>query len=90
MHLRDKVDEQCSIMDSAPVLQPIQSLILDLPPSCLQFCRRFPRYFVIGTYNLQREEGEPIEADTSAEKKVQSRDGSLVVYNIGDETTPNL
>ncbi|OAR05911.1 hypothetical protein LLEC1_04087 [Akanthomyces lecanii] len=77
-------------MNAAPVLESTQSLTLDLPPSCLQFCRRFPGCFVIGTYNLQREEGGLDEADDSAEKKTQSRNGSLLVFSLGDEPIPEL
>ncbi|KAJ6780893.1 hypothetical protein PWT90_05553 [Aphanocladium album] len=80
-------------METAPVISPIESIILDLPPSCLQFCRRYPGYFVIGTYNLQREEEETTESatvDSSAEKKAQSRNGSLLVYRISGEYSPKL
>lgn len=78
------------IMDAAPVLDSMQSLTLDLPPSCLQFCRKYPSYFVIGTYNLQREEGDAAEAELGPQKKPQSRNGSLLVFNIGDGLTPKL
>lgn len=77
-------------MNAAPVLESTQSLTLDLPPSCLQFCRKYPDCFVLGTYNLQREEGGSDEAEDSTEKKAQSRNGSLLVFSIGDETTPKL
>ncbi|KAJ3496033.1 hypothetical protein NLG97_g2960 [Lecanicillium saksenae] len=80
-------------MDTAPVLSPIESIILDLPPSCLQFCRRYHSYFVIGTYNLHPEKGEAIESadvDSCREKKSQSRNGSLLVYHIGNENSPRL
>lgn len=77
-------------MNAAPVLESIQALTLDLPPSCLQFCRKYPSFFVTGTYNLQREEGGPGEVEDSSEKKAQSRNGSLLVFSIGDEPTPKL
>ncbi|KAK8150978.1 hypothetical protein G3M48_000004 [Beauveria asiatica] len=80
-------------MDAAPVLKSIHSQTLDLPPSCLQFCRKHPSYFVIGTYNLQSEEGgaaEIVEAEPSVQKKSQNRNGSLLVFDIGEESTPKL
>ncbi|KAM3498190.1 hypothetical protein MY10362_008476 [Beauveria mimosiformis] len=80
-------------MDAAPVLKSIHSQTLESPPSCLQFCRKYTSYFVIGTYNLQREEGgaaEIVEAEPSIEKKSQNRNGSLLVFDIGEESTPKL
>ena len=73
------------------------SLTLDLPPSCVQFCPAHPEYFVIGTYNLQKEEGTEDHQDASRgdtavkeegdePKKTQSRNGSLVVYRCHGST----
>jgi len=40
------------------------STILDLPPSCIEFSLKLPEYFVVGTYNLEKEEtAESTEAD---------------------------
>lgn len=72
------------------------SLVLDLPPSCIQFCPAYPEYFVIGTYNLQKDDngGQP-EAEKDSQdreepavelKKSQSRNGSLVVYKTDGST----
>ena len=41
------------------VVPSTQSLILDLPPSCIEFCPAYPSYFVVGTYNLQKDEDAP-------------------------------
>ena len=67
-----------------------QSLVLDLPPSCLQFSRKHPDYFVVGTYNLQKDtvstESPPDDTpdvDAPTEKKSQSRNGSLLLFKIG-------
>jgi len=69
------------------------SLNLDLPPSCIQFSPTHPTYLVIGTYNLQRDENnaasdaptadEAMESQTTG-TKAQSRDGSLIVYEMKD------
>ena len=67
-------------MDS---LEPISSkiaLTLDLPPSCIQFCPAYPNHFVIGTYNLQKDDLDPEGEAESSEKKLQSRNGTLLVY----------
>lgn len=80
-------------MDTAPIVAPKQSLTLDLPPSCLQFCREHPAYFVIGTYNLQRGENAADEGpadEASSEKKPQSRNGSLLVFHVDTEASKGL
>jgi diphthamide biosynthesis protein 7 len=61
-----------------------RSLTLDLPPSCLEFSPLSPSYFLIGTYNLQKTEGE----EASSSSGPQKRDGSIVVYQLvnGDIT----
>ncbi|OHF04377.1 hypothetical protein CORC01_00229 [Colletotrichum orchidophilum] len=72
--------------DSAPFIASKQSLILDLPPSCVEFCSSYPSYFVVGTYNLVKEEEAGVEssdsADVAAPKKPQSRNGSLILYRL--------
>lgn len=72
------------------------TLILDLPPSCIQFCTAHPSFFVVGTYNLQKEEAETDKQDDGHDghddgeqgnpavaKTPQSRNGSLLVYRVG-------
>ncbi|KAI0467282.1 hypothetical protein F4859DRAFT_494814 [Xylaria cf. heliscus] len=70
-----------------------RSFILDLPPSCIEFCPAHPDYFVVGTYNLQKEDSTTIEGhDISdnedsyeAMKKPQNRNGSLVVFRLAED-----
>ncbi|KAI0969129.1 WD40-repeat-containing domain protein [Xylaria arbuscula] len=67
-------------------------LILDLPPSCIEFCPAHPDYFVVGTYNLEKD--EPTTADEvgtsdnedghEVVRKPQSRNGSLVVFKLAE------
>ncbi|KAJ8125501.1 hypothetical protein O1611_g8139 [Lasiodiplodia mahajangana] len=65
-----------------------RSLVLDLPPSCIEFCPAHPDHFVVGTYNLQKDESavvDNIEVSDNEDchevvKKPQSRNGSLVVH----------
>ncbi|KAI0481912.1 hypothetical protein GGR56DRAFT_617779 [Xylariaceae sp. FL0804] len=85
--------------DTGRLISPLQSLTLDLPPSCIEFCPAHPDYFIIGTYNLQKEEssadtGTASEQDldndseehqpATATKKTQSRNGSLVVFRLSE------
>ncbi|KEQ67727.1 WD40 repeat-like protein [Aureobasidium melanogenum CBS 110374] len=80
-----------------------QSLVLDLPPSCIEFCPTSRDYFVVGTYFLEKKEqdasvenatGEEEEKSEDTDKKPQTRTGSLILFKIeGDEvklisTTP--
>ncbi|KAL3426128.1 hypothetical protein PVAG01_02919 [Phlyctema vagabunda] len=70
------------------------STILDLPPSCIEFSPVAPEYFIVGTYNLQKEEnmvpgeeeGNEDSDDPAVQvgKKQQSRDGSLILCKIVD------
>lgn len=67
------------------------SLVLDLPPSCLEFSPGFPEYFLVGTYNLQKEEETRQEAEEdhvnsndSSSTLVQKRNGSIVVFRLED------
>lgn len=72
-----------------------QSMVLDLPPSCIEFCPAYPDLFVIGTYNLEKaEEAEPVlnteEKDKEEEvpqssttnKQPQSRNGSIILFQL--------
>ncbi|TFB07530.1 Diphthine methyltransferase-like protein [Trichoderma ghanense] len=87
-------------MEELTPIASLHSLILDLPPSCAEFCPAHPEYLVVGTYNLQKddsetapgtqeeeEEEEEEEAkDSPAAPKAQSRNGSLVVLKVhGDD-----
>ncbi|KAJ0384834.1 hypothetical protein COL922a_007565 [Colletotrichum nupharicola] len=66
-----------------------QTLTLDLPPSCIEWCPSHPTYFVVGTYNLIKDgpgytESEDNEALTG--KKLQNRSGSLVTFRLDNGT----
>lgn len=79
---------------SSPI-EAIFSTVLDLPPSCVEFSPLSPELFVVGTYNLESEvaaqatdeNGDREENDeTPHSKTVQSRNGSLILFQISDET----
>ena len=71
-------------MESVPVLTSRASLVLDLPPSCVQFCPSHADYFVVGTYNLKQggEGAEGVKGDKPDGNKSQSRNGSLLLFRI--------
>jgi len=78
--------------DQARTVSLSQSLVLDLPPSCIEFCPAYPDYFIVGTYNLQKDENrEPVVEDGEDEpsigpaKRVQSRNGSVMVFCLQDD-----
>lgn len=68
-----------------------KSLILDLPPSCIEFCPVAREFFVVGTYFLEKKEEEAIveeseDLDRETGKKLQTRTGSLILFKVdGDE-----
>ncbi|THW74893.1 WD40 repeat-like protein [Aureobasidium pullulans] len=76
-------------------INSIQSLILDLPPSCMEFCPVARDYFVVGTYFLEKKEQEATAEDTAennndeeseeVEKKPQTRTGSLILFKVEDD-----
>ena len=61
-----------------------RNLILDLPPSCLEFSPLHPEYFVVGTYSLDNT-GENQSSGTSSEG--QDRSGSLLLFQLEE---PNM
>ncbi|KAI4727781.1 WD40 repeat-like protein [Aureobasidium sp. EXF-10728] len=82
-------------------INSIQSLVLDLPPSCIEICPTARDYFVVGTYFLEKKEQDTgvedaatNESGDAEDKKPQTRTGSVVLFKVeGDEvkqisTTP--
>ncbi|KAI1498414.1 hypothetical protein F5X99DRAFT_393444 [Biscogniauxia marginata] len=76
-------------MQDCNTIASLRSLTLDLPPSCIEFCPAHPEYFVVGTYNLEREEAASSldDDDNDGElqqttSKPQSRNGSLVLFRL--------
>lgn len=73
-------------------IKSFQSMILDLPPSCIQFCPRYPSLFLVGTYYLETSEAEPreIEKDEDGDeieveaRQAQSKSGSILVFELRD------
>lgn len=87
----DGLAERISSIDMT--ISSSQSIVLDLPPSCIEFCPAHPSYFLVGTYNLQKEEGEggdvgeedeEEESDVEKEedKRSQNRTGSIIVFRL--------
>lgn len=66
---------------------------LDLPPSCIEFSQVAPEYFVVGTYNLEKDEDGAKQGDEEGaeglemieEKKKQERNGSLILYKLEND-----
>lgn len=74
-------------------IDPLKTLTLDLPPSCIEFCPAHPEYFVVGTYNLERQDSDLRNQAASEEDEAtpqrqqpQGRNGSLVLFSsIGQD-----
>jgi hypothetical protein len=57
-------------------MDPIASQILDLPPSCIEFLPADDEqlvYFIVGTYNLQKENIPEEIGDSGAARSVRIR-----------------
>ncbi|KAK1826855.1 hypothetical protein QBC39DRAFT_363398 [Podospora conica] len=77
--------------DQAAPISSLKSLQLDLPPSCVEFCPAFPSYFVVGTYNLQKDEdASGTEGENDTGPKTQNRNGSLVVFRVDGQELVQL
>jgi hypothetical protein len=50
----------------------LHSTTTDLPPSCIDFCREYPNWFVVGTYHLEDEEAK--KNNDSGEEHVKESD----------------
>jgi diphthamide biosynthesis protein 7 len=66
-----------------PSIEHLQSITLDLPPSCVEFCPDHPQYAVIGTYNLEKQDEHEHEIEEGGgQRKTQQRSGSLILQQI--------
>lgn len=66
-------------------INSIQSLTLDIPPSCIEFCSAAPQYFVVGTYFLEKKEQDASQSEAGEEdvpEEGQKRTGSLIVFRL--------
>jgi hypothetical protein len=70
--------------DGAPQIHSIHTLFLEKPPCCLEFSPIARDYFIVGTYNLVDDAKEAEEAGEEM-RKVQQRDGSLILCRIDGE-----
>lgn len=80
-------------MDEGTLKNHVIATTLDLPPSCIEFSQVSPEYFVVGTYNLEKDDTEESQHDQEndgddnpkKEVKAQERNGSLVLYKLENE-----
>lgn len=79
----DGLAEGLSSMDMT--ISSSQSMQLDLPPSCIEFCPVHPSYFLVGTYNLQKEEGDDGDAGDLGESKDKGEDEDTEKYEVEQE-----
>lgn len=68
-------------------INSLLTLTLDLPPSCIEFWPRNSQYAVVGTYNLEKEDGQGSGLSDPAQHegqkgKSQSRNGSLILVRV--------
>lgn len=74
----------------------INSLVLDLPPSCIAFCPTQPDLFAVGTYYLHPREGsqnkngisvreEAEDIQTSITSAPQKRSGNVILFRLEND-----
>src|SRR5262245_34010110 len=59
----------------------LQSLTLDLPPSCIEFWPYDEQYAVVGTYNLESQQ----QTQATANLTSQRRSGSLILLQAFED-----
>lgn len=76
--------------DEGEKIESFQSMILDLPPSCIEICPRHPSHFLVGTYYLETNEAEGKDTEEGNDgdevevqaKQAQSKSGSIIVFEL--------
>lgn len=64
-------------------IRSLLTLTLDLPPSCIEFWPRDSQYAIVGTYNLEKEDGQGLSDPAQHEgRKSQQRNGSLILVRV--------
>lgn len=76
--------------DDVPSIRSDHSIILDLPPSCIEFSPLHSESFVVGTYYLETESGTSHttsiqQNDDQIKSSVQNRRGSLMLFVLQDQ-----
>ncbi len=76
----------CNTAEDVPTINSNQSIILDLPPSCIDFSPLHPDCFVVGTYYLEPESGvsHTLRQDDHTGRPAQDRNGSLMLFSLKD------
>lgn len=76
----------CKPTNKMASVKSLLALTLDLPPSCIEFWPRDSQYAVVGTYNLEKEDGQGSglsdPAQHEGQKKDQQRNGSLILVRV--------
>ena len=86
--------DPCGEDQNVAIINSVETIILDLPPSCIEFSSLHTHTFIIGTYFLNQEAGEAESADSGAVQRSQveaRRSGSLILgrlYELDVEVSP--
>jgi len=81
---KPKAWAKSNMTSDGPLIQSGYSMVIDAPPSCLEF--HSINYFVVGTYSLKLGDHENLAQDDNddqaTEQGKQSRSGSLILFNL--------
>ena len=70
--------------DDVPFIKSIKRVTLNANPSCVEFSLAFPKYFVVGTYELE-ESSKVVDEGEEAVPRVQQRHGSLSLFSFDED-----
>ncbi|KAK9772737.1 hypothetical protein AB5N19_14253 [Seiridium cardinale] len=77
--------------DEGRLIKSMLTLRLDLPPSCIEFCPAYPDYFVVGTYDLQKEStAQANENQDTIIQQPQTRNGSLILFRLVEDEIKHI
>ena len=90
-HSSLSVMDASDIEDGVSSIPSDHSIILELPPSCIELSPLQPDCFVVGTYYLDPESGASHttsvqQQDDQISRPAQDRCGSLILFGFTDET----
>lgn len=66
--------------DTVQTPQSANTVFLDQPPSCLEFCPEIPDHFIVGTYLLSETKSEDGEIQ-------QAKTGSVQLWKLDPATS---
>ncbi|KAL5354366.1 hypothetical protein ACLOAV_000455 [Pseudogymnoascus australis] len=80
-------------MDEGSLKNHAIAATLDLPPSCIEFSQASPEYFVVGTYNLEKDDAEEPQhdqendGDDKSKNEVKAQERNVALLSLSPDFT---